>query len=105
MEAPITVPPPGRKSMISGCPSGTRSRSKTGRATTSMEPPGGNGLITRMGFDGYGACAYTAPASAQLITQTMVWRDKNSWGMGISNPLFHQTAAYLKPAERSTADA
>src|SRR5581483_3274562 len=31
------------------------------RATTSFVPPGGNGTMTRTGFDGYGACAAAKP--------------------------------------------
>src|SRR5262249_61525081 len=49
-----TVPPapPGRFSMMTGCPSAADSRSASGRATISTFPPAGNGMtivICRVG--------------------------------------------------------
>src|SRR5215471_15386778 len=60
---------PARFSTTTGWPSALESLSATGRADTSLAPPGGNGTIQRTGFVGQ-VCAHTGPASAASASAT-----------------------------------
>ena len=59
--APIMVVPPGRASITKLCPSAFDHAFATSRAAFSAPAPGGNGMTTRTGLFGYGACAATVP--------------------------------------------
>src|SRR3712207_2104014 len=52
--APIAPPAPARFSTTKGWPVRACSRSASGRATTSLEPPGGKGTTSRTGREGQG---------------------------------------------------
>src|SRR5215813_11885586 len=64
-------PAPPTFSTTTDCPRSGRMRSATTRATTSVDPPGGNGEMSVTGRDGNGcACASAVPAAAARIAPT-----------------------------------
>src|SRR6266699_6227906 len=68
---PTLPPAPPRFSTIAGCPTRSASFADTRRVTTSAGPPGGNGTIQRIGFDGHAVCACTSvPANAIAAAKT-----------------------------------
>jgi predicted carbohydrate-binding protein with CBM5 and CBM33 domain len=71
------VPPaPARFSTTTGWPSEADSFSATRRATTSVEPPAGNGTTIRTGRDGK-VCAATGKASVPARPASTVRRLMN----------------------------
>jgi hypothetical protein len=54
-------------SITIGCPSASESGGATMRATMSFALPAPNGTMSRIGFDGYCACAGATAASASAI--------------------------------------
>jgi len=61
---PMLPPAPARFSMTKGCPRISAIFGVTVRATMSVPPPGGNGTMTRIGFDGK-FCASAALAASK----------------------------------------
>src|SRR3990172_10502140 len=61
-------PAPERLSTTTCCPSPSPSFGATERAITSVPPPGGNGTMKRIGFDGHVCdCAGAAAKTAQSV--------------------------------------
>src|SRR5215831_15736302 len=61
---PTLPPAPPRFSTTFGWPVRSASLEDTMRVTTSAGPPGGNGTIQRIGFDGHADCARADCASS-----------------------------------------
>src|SRR4030095_4522504 len=68
---PMPPPAPALFSMTTGEPSARPIASASGRPTISATPPGGNGTIIVIGFDGYASCAAGGDAAASAATSTI----------------------------------
>src|SRR5258708_6855297 len=68
---PMAPPAPALFSMTMGALSTRLIASAAGRATMSATPPGGNGTISAIGFDGYASCACASGTDSIASDETM----------------------------------
>src|ERR1700682_1890396 len=66
---PMAPPAPALFSMTIGALSTRLIASAAGRATMSATPPGGNGTISAIGFDGYASCACAGGRTESIASE------------------------------------
>src|SRR5450755_3044660 len=76
-------PAPGRLSMVTGWPRRSPSFGAMIRTVASVDPPGGNVTITRIGFAGQAASGWAGAALA--ATSAAAVKARMNWGMAMSS--------------------